>query len=592
VELKEEFGAFIIVDEAHSFGVLGRTGRGVTEHFALSTGVVDVITGSLSKAIPANGGFVAGRRDLVIYLQHTAAPLFFSAALCPPAVGAAKAAIEILDSEPERIAKAAANAGRLRSGLQRLGFDTGQSSSPLIPVITGQDERAYRLARDLLRQGVIATAVVHPAVPKGAARLRLCATAAHDAEDIEVALQAFARARAPHPVAAPPRRSRPGGTRLEIYEEIGEVDPVVWDALVTPGDLQASHRFVKLCQDSRIEDAKYRHVLLYQDGALAAIASLCRMTVNLDVLAPSALRGTAQRARRLFPEFLRLPVLFCGLPVSFGQSCLRFAPEADRAAALNTLAGTMAELGEELGSELLCFKEFGPSERADLDGLVRAGYLRLPSLPSCHLPLRWRSFDAYLADMRAGYRRQARLDRSTAQRLGLRVRRLADFGAESASLHRLYENVVDRTEYRLERLPRAFFENLNKGLADRASALLLERDDEVVAVAILLEAEDTMTFLLAGIDDRVNREHHCHPLLVSAVVAEAIRSGARNLELGQTAYGVKGRFGAETTPRWLYIRHRSPRWHRLLGLTSARLFPAHEITNRRVFRADGAPTLP
>ncbi len=193
VALKREFGAFLMIDEAHSLGVLGPTGRGVTEHFGMPATVVDVTTGSLSKAIPANGGFVAGRRDLAIYLQHGAGPFFFSAALCPAATAAATAAIEVLRSEPERVARQRSNGARLRDGLRGLGFDTGRSESPLVPVILDSDERAYRTARDLLDEGVVASAVVFPAVARGAARLRLCATAAHSPEDIDAALDAFAR---------------------------------------------------------------------------------------------------------------------------------------------------------------------------------------------------------------------------------------------------------------------------------------------------------------------------------------------------------------------------------------------------------------
>lgn len=192
VALKREFGAFLMVDEAHSLGVLGPSGRGVTEHFGMARDVVDVTTGSLSKAIPANGGFVAGRRDLVIFLQHSAAPFFFSAALCPAATAAATTAIGILAAEPERIARQHANGIRLREGLRELGFDTGLSESPLVPVILGSDEDAYRLARDLLDEGVVVSAVIFPAVARGAARLRLCATAAHSDLDIHIALRAFA----------------------------------------------------------------------------------------------------------------------------------------------------------------------------------------------------------------------------------------------------------------------------------------------------------------------------------------------------------------------------------------------------------------
>jgi 8-amino-7-oxononanoate synthase len=191
VEVTRRHGAYLMVDEAHSFGVLGRTGRGIDEHWGMEAAEVDIWMGSLSKAIPANGGFLAGRRELMIYLQHGAAPYMFSAALCPAAAAAARAALRVIAAEPERLTAMRRNALRLREGLRRLGYDTGASESPIVPVVQGANEAAFRLARQLFARGVIATAVIPPAVPRHAARLRLCATAAHTTADIDEALDAF-----------------------------------------------------------------------------------------------------------------------------------------------------------------------------------------------------------------------------------------------------------------------------------------------------------------------------------------------------------------------------------------------------------------
>ena len=193
VALKRRYGALLMVDEAHSFGVLGARGRGVHEHFGLDATCADLWTGSLSKAIPANGGFVAGPADLITYLQHAGAPFIFSAALCPAATGAARAALRVIDAEPDRIERMRRRAARLREGLRALGRDTGTSTTAIVPVLVGGDVMAYTLARRLLDQGLLVTAVVHPAVARGAARLRLCATAGHSEQDIDDALDAFRR---------------------------------------------------------------------------------------------------------------------------------------------------------------------------------------------------------------------------------------------------------------------------------------------------------------------------------------------------------------------------------------------------------------
>ncbi len=195
VELRDRYGAFLLVDEAHSFGVLGASGRGVDEHWNVRSDCVDIWTGSLSKAMAGSGGFIAGSRRLITFLQHEAAPFFFSAALCPAAAGAVSASVQVLLAEPERLVRMRRNASALRRGLRALGYRVGDGPAPIVPVIVGEDRAAYYLARRLLDHDVLATAVVAPAVPRGEARLRLCATAAQSDEDINAALDAFDRVR-------------------------------------------------------------------------------------------------------------------------------------------------------------------------------------------------------------------------------------------------------------------------------------------------------------------------------------------------------------------------------------------------------------
>lgn len=191
LETARAHGAYTMVDEAHSFGAVGATGRGIDEHCGISPGEVDLWLGSLSKAIPSCGGFIAGRRELIVYLQHGAAPFMFSAALPPAAAGAARTALQVLAQEPWRVARAHENAGYLRDGLREMGLDPGRSETCIVPIMLGSNEAALRATRKLLDLGVMASAVIPPAVPRGRARLRLCATAAQTRHDLDEALDAF-----------------------------------------------------------------------------------------------------------------------------------------------------------------------------------------------------------------------------------------------------------------------------------------------------------------------------------------------------------------------------------------------------------------
>lgn len=203
VELKKRYGALLMVDEAHSFCVLGHGGRGVHEHFGLHPDDVDVWMGSLSKAVPSSGGFVAGSQALIIYLQHEGAPFFFSAAACPASVATSRAALRVIEQEPWRLQAVHRNADLMRRGLQDEGFDTGSSETPIVPVILGGNDTAWRVARDLEDDGILACAVVPPAVASGTARLRLCAMATHSEDDIAKLIDAMSKTRASQCRAVP-----------------------------------------------------------------------------------------------------------------------------------------------------------------------------------------------------------------------------------------------------------------------------------------------------------------------------------------------------------------------------------------------------
>lgn len=381
---------------------------------------------------------------------------------------------------------------------------------------------------------------------------------------------------------AAPRTAGP--LRLRVRRNIDDIDAAEWDSLLDAEDLQLSHRFVRLCQRSGVEGADYWHLLVYEGDRLCCVASLSRMHVCLDVLSSGVTRALIRSVRRRFPAFLRIPLLCCGLPVSFGQPCLKLAPWADAGAVCRVVARAMGRIGRETATGLLCLKEFDPAAAARVDPVCRHGFFRVPSLPSCSLDLHWDSFAAYLRAMTAGYRRQVRATLRTRDAAGLTVRRAESFAMEGAVIHSLYGEVIERAQYRLETLNRSFIDRLDTDLGSQSRAIFLERNGAPLAVAVMLFSGKVATFLLAGLDYRADREWQVYPNLVVEVVAEAIRAGASRLEMGQTSYPLKSRLGAVAVPRFLYLRHRHPLGHSLLRGSAGLLFPQQEYAARRVFR--------
>jgi len=191
VSLAERYDALVYVDDAHGDGVLGRRGRGIVEHFGLE-GQVALEMGTLSKAFGGLGGFVASDQEVIDSLYQRSRTFIFSTGHLPPMIAAGLiAALHLLETQPERLQRLWANADAFRTGLRRLGFATGASATPIIPVIAGDAPRAMALARELRSEGVYVQAFSYPVVPKGAARVRCILSAAHTQEDVDEALAAF-----------------------------------------------------------------------------------------------------------------------------------------------------------------------------------------------------------------------------------------------------------------------------------------------------------------------------------------------------------------------------------------------------------------
>ena len=190
-DLAEETGCIMMVDDAHASGVFGKNGRGTVDHFQMH-GRVDIQVGTLSKAIGALGGYVAGNRNLIEFLYHRARPFLFSTSHPPSVVMACMAALDVLEQEPEIIERLWDNTRFFKEGLHRLGFNTGLSESPITPVIAGEGAKAMLLSDKLFERGVFAQGIAFPTVARDKARVRTIVTATHTREDLQYALDAFA----------------------------------------------------------------------------------------------------------------------------------------------------------------------------------------------------------------------------------------------------------------------------------------------------------------------------------------------------------------------------------------------------------------
>ena len=193
VKLCKKYNAWLMIDEAHSLGVLGKKGTGIEEHFNLY-GAIDIKMGTLSKTIPSVGGYVAAKKEIIDYLRHASRAYIFSAALPPAQAAAANEAFKVILDEPWRIERLNQNTKQFIGGLKGMGFDTMLTETAIVPVLCGEDDMAFAMTREAQHKDVFVLPVVSPAVQEGLARLRATVTAAHEPGEIERAMDVIGEA--------------------------------------------------------------------------------------------------------------------------------------------------------------------------------------------------------------------------------------------------------------------------------------------------------------------------------------------------------------------------------------------------------------
>lgn len=190
LELANKYQARVMIDDAHSCGVLGKTGRGTGEHFGLEDGI-DLVMGTFSKSFASIGGFIAGEKKAINYIKHHARSFIFSASMPPSAVATVSKAVDILISEPERLDHLWKNTKKMKKGFDEMGFNTGVSETPIIPIIIGDDLKTFFFWKLLFENGIFSNPVISPAVEQGNQLLRTSYMATHTDEELDQVLEAF-----------------------------------------------------------------------------------------------------------------------------------------------------------------------------------------------------------------------------------------------------------------------------------------------------------------------------------------------------------------------------------------------------------------
>jgi predicted N-acyltransferase len=392
----------------------------------------------------------------------------------------------------------------------------------------------------------------------------------------------------------PPALGSSGGQgpySISLARSIDERDADEWRAACGGRvDAVMDPRFLRAVENSMGHEARFCNVVVRDAvGAPAAAAFFSLYSIDGMLLAPESWKKAVARIRWLWPSFLKVQVLFCGCPVSTGESHLRITPGADPSATLRLLDGYLMRMARKEGAHFIVFKEFGPEQAVHTDSLPSLGYVRADSLPMNSFPACFRDFDHVSASFRSRYRNQLLRSRKKFERSRLRAVHLRGrMGVDALyteEVHRLYLAVLNRAEVKLECLPAEFFRELARQFPEDAAFTLIYQDKRLVAFMCGVFHQKTYLNLFCGFDYELNEETDLYFNLMYEDLDHALRQKVQSIHVGQTANEFKSRMGCFLEPRCFYVKTRLSALQPLLRAGSRHLFPpAAPIPDRNLFR--------
>jgi predicted N-acyltransferase len=373
------------------------------------------------------------------------------------------------------------------------------------------------------------------------------------------------------------------GYCVEVYDSIRRVNPEEWNSLRERDDLFMDPRFIEAVENAMGRECRFRHVVV-RDAQGRPMSTACLSSFVIG--GASLAQGTAGKIlaflERIAPWAIRSKLILCGLPVSAGQSHVRFAPDADREAALRMVDSVARKFARAEWARLIVFKEIDPDGCRDLEPLTAIGYRRADSYPMNRALSEYHDFEDYLSQVDSKKRTTVRRSQRKFTKSGLRIEdRLGrDHAAElyTDDVHRLYEAVADQSDVEFGYLPAEFFRELARQLPDNTVFTYVYREDKVVGFLASLFSETTFHGLFVGLDYSLNSQSELYFNLLYHLVDIALHRSPREIYVGQTADEIKNyKLGCYQVPMSIYVK--GGRWTMRLVLKAAfsAIFPSRPI---------------
>lgn len=379
------------------------------------------------------------------------------------------------------------------------------------------------------------------------------------------------------------------------YKSIHEIDPQHWDSILNEQDIFHRHSFISVVEDSRVENAGFSFLAMYDDEKLVSTTVFSSFNVSLDLFISS--NRFVKALKKFFPGLFTIKILTCGLPASFGQLNLKIISDDYAGAVCSLIAEEMKGLAKKAGIGMMTIKEFRQEELKCFSRFEEEGFFTGCSIPYMNMDVKWKSFDEYLFSLRHPYRRKIILSLKKIWQLRPEIISAEDYDYRhtgpaliladaredfAEEFYRKYLAVMSRTTTKLETLNLSFFKNLFRQKCN-CKLLHLIADGKIISTAVLVFTSDALTFMLLARENETD-EYDSYFNLVYAIIALAIQRGCKKIKMGQTAYHVKQCVGAMPEEEFIYFAGRRPLLHRLLKSLRHVIFPQTKLKPMNVFR--------
>lgn len=374
---------------------------------------------------------------------------------------------------------------------------------------------------------------------------------------------------------------------VKVFNSINDVREEEWNSILDKDDIFSSYKFIQAIEKSNFDGCKFWHLMIYDKEKLIASASFFSTIIDVSFLCPGILRNCIRTVRKIKKNFLNLHALICGLPVSLGKNNICIIEESDKKAVLDILKNKMIEIAQEEHIEILALKEFEEQKTKDFDFLLESGFVKVSSLATNKLNIKFDNFDDYIHSLRYNYRRSITRSLKKLRNNELKIEVHGNFEhLFNKEIYELYENVIENAQFRLEKLPMQFFINVNKYFKEDSQLILLKKNNKIIGMSLMMHSPNIAKSMFVGFDYKLNRENDIYFNLFIENVRQSIEKKKKVLDFGQTSYYVKARLGAEPKSLYVYVQHLNTFWNTIIKMFIPFLFPEEKHFSKDFFKKE------